>query len=529
MDTVSRQAVPPALPPVRDASTYPAGGTGQEPDVVPFARLRGISKHFPGVNALTDVDLDLFGGECHALLGENGAGKSTLLKVIAGIHPQDSGTMLIEGEERMMKSPADARRRGISMVPQELSFAGDRSVAENIFLGALPRRGPLVNQRSLLRQAKALLARLGVDIDPNSPLRIHRPAVQQMVMIARGMAMKGKLFIFDEPTAALTGPEIERLFEVMEVLKADGAALLYVSHRLPELARIADTITILRDGRVVDRVPAKGTSEQQLVRSMVGRTIERFFDTKSQHEVDRSVALSVSGLTNNSFTDISFDVHSGEIVGLAGLMGAGRTEVARGIFGIDKVTGGTIQVNGKAASIKSPRDAIAAGLALVPEERKAQGLVLDFSISDNIVLPVLDRLSRNRIISPRRLKAYARQASDEVGVKASGVGVPVNQLSGGNQQKVILARWLAAKPRVYILDEPTRGIDMGAKADIYRQIGALTDAGAAVLVISSELPELLGICDRILVMRAGRLVGEAQSATATEESILELAMGSKES
>ncbi|MCG2624425.1 sugar ABC transporter ATP-binding protein [Arthrobacter sp. I2-34] len=511
----------------------PAGDPAVDPDsrpgMVPFVSLRGISKQFPGVNALTDVDLDLYGGECHAVLGENGAGKSTLLKVIAGVHAPDTGTLLLAGEERALKSPADARRRGISMVPQELSFAGDRSVAENIFLGSLPRRGPFVRQRSLLRQAETILARLGVDIDPGSQMRTHPPAVQQMVMIARGMAMEGRLFILDEPTAALTDPEIERLFDVMEALKADGAALLYVSHRLPELARIADTITILRDGRVVDRVPARDTSEQQLVRSMVGRTIERFFDTKSQHEVDRSVSLSVEGLTNTSFSDISFGVHSGEIVGLAGLMGAGRTEVARGIFGIDKVSAGTVKIQGKAVSIKSPRDAIAAGLALVPEERKAQGLILDFSISDNIVLPFLRRLSRGRVISTRRLKAYASRASEEVGVKATGVGVPVGQLSGGNQQKVILARWLAAKPQVYILDEPTRGIDVGAKADIYRQIGALTDAGAAVLVISSELPELLGICDRILVMRAGRLVGEVQSATATEESILQLAMGSQES
>ncbi|MET1085609.1 MAG: sugar ABC transporter ATP-binding protein [Arthrobacter sp.] len=528
MDTVSTTEVP--VPRHAGSGSTAPKITGPGAQGIPFASLRGVSKHFPGVQALTGVDLDLFGGQCHALLGENGAGKSTLLKVIAGVHPPDEGKVLLAGVEQALRSPAHARRLGISMVPQELTFAGDRSVAENIFLGSLPSLGPFVRQRSLLRQAEEILGRLGVHIDPKSPLRTHRPAIQQMVMIARGMAMEGKLFIFDEPTAALTGPEIERLFEVMSGLRTDGAALLYVSHRLPELARIADTITILRDGRVVDRVPAKGTSEQQLVRSMVGRTIERFFDTRSHHEVARDVALSVSGLTKHGdFTDINFDVHKGEIVGLAGLMGAGRTEVARGIFGIDRVSAGTIEVNGKLVSIKSPRDAIDAGLALVPEERKAQGLVLDFSISDNIVLPFLRKLSRYRFISNQRLRAYARKVSDEVGVKASSVTVPVGQLSGGNQQKVILARWLAAKPLIYILDEPTRGIDVGAKADIYRQIGALTDAGAAVLVISSELPELLGICDRILVMRGGRLVGEVQSATATEESILELAMGSQTS
>ncbi|MDQ1630028.1 MAG: ribose transport system ATP-binding protein [Actinomycetota bacterium] len=511
------------MPTTNNAIISPEGGEG---DARPLLSLTGISKRFPGVTALDDVDLQLWPGRSMALVGENGAGKSTLIKVVSGaLHP-DEGQILLDGRAVSMRSPAEARRHGVSLVPQELSVAGDRSVAENIFMGHLPRRGPLVNRRRLRAEARTLLQRLGIQVEPGSALAAHTPATQQMVMIARGIALQGRLFILDEPTAALTDPEIERLFAVLRELKAAGAALLYVSHRLGELREIADDITVLRDGRVVDRVSAKDATEDGLVRAMVGRPVERFFDTRSAHQVEKRERLTVRGLTRTGvFEDVSFTLHGGEVVGLAGLMGAGRTEVARAVFGVDRVQAGQVQVDGKAVQIRSPRAAIAAGIALVPEERKSQALVLDFSISDNIVLPHLRELAKVAVLQERRLRSYSRRVAELVGIKAPSVTVPVRSLSGGNQQKVVLGRWLTNTPKIYILDEPTRGIDVGAKAEIYQQIGRLADQGAAVLVISSELPELLGICDRILVMRAGRLVGELEAGVASEESVLELAMG----
>jgi ABC-type sugar transport system ATPase subunit len=350
-----------------------------------------------------------------------------------------------------------------------------------------------------------------------------------MVMIAHGIALEGRVFILDEPTAALTDPEIERLFVVLRELRSGGAGIVYVSHRLKELAEIADDVTVLRDGAVVDRRPARGTSEAELVRAMVGRPVERFFDKGSRGTADRSrPILSVSGLTRRGvFEDVTFTVHSGEVVGLAGLMGAGRTEVARAIYGVDRATGGEVRVGDEVVRVRSPRDAVDGGIVLVPEERKSQGLVLDMAISDNIVAPHLRSLSRGRFFSERRLRAYARDAAERMQVKAGGVRVPVRHLSGGNQQKVVLGRWLTQDPRVYLLDEPTRGIDVDVKAEIYKEIGRLADGGAGVLLISSELPELLAICDRILVMRAGRLVGEVAGDAATEHQILELAMGTE--
>ena len=492
----------------------------------PLLTLRHISKRFPGVQALTDVSLELQVGRAHALVGENGAGKSTLIKVMTGIVQPDEGTIHVDGAAVHLRTPADARRLGISLVPQEISLVPALSVAENIFLGHLPRRGITVRRGDLRREARQLLDRLGLAIDAGSPLRDHSPAVQQLVMIARGIATAGRLFILDEPTAALADPEIERLFGVLKELKAEGAAFVYVSHRLAELAEIADDITVLRDGRVVDRLPAVGTTEDQLVRSMIGRDIERYFDTRGNHEIRSEIVLSARGLTRRgAFKDITFDMHAGEVLGVAGLMGAGRTEVARALFGIDRLDSGTIQVGGALVKFRSPRDAITAGLALVPEERKAEGLVLDRSISDNIVLPHLRELAQGMFFRERVLRSYSRETFDRMRVRAPGVLTAVRSLSGGNQQKVVIGRWLTGKPVAYILDEPTRGIDIQVKTEIYRHIGKLAAQGAAVLVISSQLPELLGVCDRILVMRAGRLVGDLDAAMATEESILQLAMG----
>jgi rhamnose transport system ATP-binding protein len=500
-------------------------GSGQ-----PLLSLRGISKQYPGVQALSQVNIDLYAGQGHALVGENGAGKSTLIKVIAGLVTPDEGDVLLSGKVTVIRSPAEARKLNISLVPQEISLAENRSVAENIFLGHLPKHGFFVRQKKLLREASELLVRLGLTtVDPQMPLGDCQPAVKQMVMIARGIASNGKIFILDEPTATLTGPEIERLFSVIDELKSQGAAVLYVSHRLSELERVADQITVLRDGRVVKRMPMMGTTENDLVEAMVGRSIERFFDTHTEPATAGKVLLEVSGLgLDGVFEDISFSIKAGEIVGLSGLVGAGRTEVAKAIFGIKKYQRGTISVDGRERKIRTPKAAIRAGLALVPEERKAEALVLNLSISNNIVLPHLKELSVLSFLREGRLLEFSRRVAKQSGVKAPSVRTTVGSLSGGNQQKVVLARWFATNPKVYILDEPTRGIDVGAKAEIYQNIGAFAKGGASVLIISSELPELIGICDRILVMRSGRIVGELAASEATERSLLELAIGTNQ-
>lgn len=458
-------------------------------------------------------------------MGENGAGKSTLIKIVAGLQKPDAGTMSIDGEQVVLRSPADAHRRGIALVPQEISLVPYQTVAENIFMGHLPHTGITVRRRELRRRSQEILNRLGADVNPNDMLGGQPPAVRQLVMIARGIAQQGRLYILDEPTATLTEPEIERLFAVIRDLKSEGAAVIYVSHRLAELSQVADEITVLRDGQVVNRLDAQTATEDELVRSMIGRNIDRFF-SHGDSRINERVRLSVDGLGRKGvFSDISFSVRSGEVVGLAGLVGAGRTEVARAIYGLDRFDEGTVTVDGSIIDVRSPKSAISSGVVLVPEERKTQGLILGASISDNIVLPHLERLSRGRWLQENALRAYSTRAAKDVGVKAPSVAVRVDSLSGGNQQKVVLGRWLTDAPGVYILDEPTRGIDVGSKAEIYALIERVAVQGAGVLVISSELTELLGICDRILVMSGGRLMGEQDATTATEESILAMAMG----
>ena len=503
----------------------PASTTGSTGGVTPLLSLRNISRSFPGVQALSDVSIEITAGRGHALVGENGAGKSTLVKIMTGLLSPSNGEVLVDGHPVTLRSPAEAHRHGISLVPQEISVAGNRSVAENIFLGHLPHRGPFVDLRRLYHETRVLLDGLGLAVDPASLLGSHGPAVQQLVMIARGIALKGRVFVLDEPTAALTDPEIENLFVVLNRLKAEGAALVYVSHRLRELPLVTEDVTVLRDGRLVESRPMSQVTEKDLVRMMVGRPIERLFGDRHVVGSEGKVVLSVSGLTRQpDFHDISFEIRAGEIVGLAGLVGAGRTEVARAIYGIDPHDGGEVRVDGRKVTIHNPADAIAAGIVLVPEERKSQGLVLDRTISDNIVLPHLFELAKGIFFREATLKSYSQKVATAAGVKAPNVDVRVRNLSGGNQQKVVLGRWLTGKPRVYILDEPTRGIDVQAKSEIYAQILRMAENGAAILMISSELPEVLGLCQRILVMRNGRLVGTVDASTATEQEVLHLAM-----
>ena len=496
----------------------------------PLLRIDRVSKNYPGVLALNNVSLSVFSGTGHALIGENGAGKSTLIKIISGFTHPDSGSIYIDGEEVNLKSPSDAHRRGIALVPQEISLIPSMSIAENIFAGHLPHLGGIVKRRDLLRATREITEMIGITASVHNLVGSESPAIQQLVMIARGIVLKSRVFILDEPTAALSDPEIESLFKVIKNLKEQGSAIIYVSHRLAELKEVADEITVLRDGEVVAHLESKGALEADLVRAMIGRAIEKNSNDDRSAITNNPERLTVKNLTRKgAFENISFSIKAGEVVGLAGIVGAGRTEVARAIFGLDSFDSGDISVDNEKQSIKTPKDAIVAGIVLVPEERKTQALILGSSISNNVVLPHLSSLSSGSFLRESILKSFSKNKTTQVGVKAPSVNAAVGSLSGGNQQKVVLSRWLTENPKIYILDEPTRGIDVGAKAEIYGLIKNLASAGASVLVISSELTEILKITDRVLIMKDGNLAGELETASATEESILSIALGAQAS
>lgn len=509
------------------------GNNVQGPGDGAVISLRGISKRYPGVQALSAVDLDLLPGQVHALVGENGAGKSTLLKIIAGMATPDSGSVYIDGEAQTIHSTHAARRFGISAVPQELSLVSHLSVAENICVTALPGRGGFVSKRALRREARAVLDLLGLDIDPLSQLDEHGPGVQELVMIGRGLIQDARVLVLDEPTAALTAPEIDHLFDVIEAAKRRGTAFLYVSHRLQELARVAEMITVLRDGLRVVTGPAGQFDHDTLVRAMVGRSDDAFArsGTPNRRESSRANAdptprLRVQGLTRRgAFENVSFSVAPGEIVGLAGLIGAGRTEVARAIFGVDHLDSGSIELDGKRVKIRSPRGAVRAGLAMVPEERKSQALVLGMSVEANLTITHLSSFARNGWVQRRRERQAAQREAQKLDIRAASTAVSVGSLSGGNQQKVVIGRWLLGSHRMYMFDEPTRGVDVGAKFAIYELLRKLRHAGAGLLVISSELLELMNVCDRVLVMREGQLVSDLKmDESVTEEQILRWAI-----
>lgn len=504
-------------------------------DAGAIVALRGISKSYPGVQALSNVDVDFYPGTVHAISGENGAGKSTLSKVIAGIVIPDEGRLHIENKVVHLTSPADALKLGVSAVPQELSLVPHMTVAENISVASFPNWVGLVSRRELRAQAQPILDSLGLNIDPFSLLGDHSPGVQQLVMIGRSFVHEAKVIILDEPTAALTEPEVNHLFEVVRKAQDAGTAFILVSHRFQDLSRIADTVTVLRDGVRILTAPMKDLGHDDIVKAMVGRTVERFehdiHDPKDEvadgaaERISLGPGLSVKGLTSpGHFEDISFDVRPGEIVGLGGLLGAGRTEVARAIFGVDSFQSGHVEVNGKTRRIKTPKDAIRAGIIMVPEERKSQGLVLDMAIHENLTVSDPRAISKAGWLNNRRARKIGRDLIERLSIKANGPDVVVRTLSGGNQQKVVIGRCFLNDFPVYIFDEPTRGVDVNAKFQIYRLVSALAKRGAAVLVISSELPELLAIADRILVMREGRIVAELDASEATEERILSSAM-----
>jgi L-arabinose transport system ATP-binding protein len=487
--------------------------------------IRGISKAFPGVQALDAIGFEAAGGEVVALLGENGAGKSTLLKILSGDYRADGGVILLDGEELSFSSPRDAIRAGIGIIYQERQIVLNLSVAENVFMGNLPVNAlGTVDFRRLNAETQRLLDEFHLPIGPTDKVKNLSVAYQQMVEIMKAYARKLRVIAFDEPTASLSDEEIGSLFAIIESLKAKGIVILYVSHRLKELPRIADRVVVLKDGRFVATKRMDETDEIELVRLMVGRELGSVFGELDRKGDIGETILSVSGLGNASIHDVSFELRKGEILGLAGLVGAGRTEVVRAIFGADPVETGEIRLDGKRVSINSPERAIDLGIGLCPEDRKLQGIVPKRSIRDNISMVVLRRLTRFGFV-PRKTEA----SLVEDGIRALRIRTPnadkhIAELSGGNQQKAILARWLAMEPRILILDEPTKGIDVGAKSEIYRIIYDLAAKGLGLIVISSELTELIGLCDRILVMRNGSIAGTLDQEEATEDSILCLAM-----
>jgi ABC-type sugar transport system ATPase subunit len=486
--------------------------------------LDRISKRFGVVAALTDVSVSLRAGEVTAIMGENGAGKSTLLRILGGDHAPDAGRILLDGTPLQMRSPRDAHRHGIRIIPQEPEIVRDISVAENVYIGKLPHRGRLLDRAALRRAVREDIDRLGFGqvLGPDTLGRELSPAGRQLVEILRALTGNARVIAFDEPTSSLTEYEVDMLFRLIRRLQAERFAIAYVSHRMKEIFEIADRVVVLRDGGFVAERPVAGTSERELVRLMVGRDLTAMFE-RTPVASGRPM-LEVRNVTTDDVRDISLTVHAGEVVALAGLVGAGRSELARAIAGDLPLRSGQVLVDGTPVRLHQPKDAIWAGIGLAPEERKADALFLEQNVRENITLVMLRQLRRFRFVRAAAERKLAGQFTDRLRVRTPSIDQVVKNLSGGNQQKVVLARWLARRPKVLILDEPTRGIDVGAKAEIYRIIADLAHDGIALLVISSELPEVIGLADRVFVMKEGRIAGELTRAQTSEERILALAI-----
>lgn len=485
--------------------------------------LKNISKRFSGVEVLHDVSFSLRSGEVHAMLGENGAGKSTLVKVVTGVHQPDSGVIYLNGAPVHFGDTRESRQAGIAAIYQELSLFPDLNVAENIFIGRHPTTlGGRIDWRKLYAEAEKLLASLGVHLDFKQKAHNLSIAQQQMVEIARAFSINARILIMDEPTSSLTLNEVDDLFRLVRRLRDEGTAIIFISHRLEELFELADRVTVLRDGAYVDTRQMKGVTRDDLIRMMVGRTIANMFP-KQDVKAGR-VVLKVDHLTRDgAFRDISFDLREGEILGMAGLVGAGRTNVARTIFGVEPPTSGVIQLDGREIRITSPQQAIALGLAYVPEDRQLHGLFPPMNITANISMPVLQKYARRGWLRDKAERSAAFNAARQMEVRANNIWQKARELSGGNQQKVVLAKWLSTKPRILILDEPTRGIDVGTKAAVHALMSKLASEGMAILMISSELPEVLGMSDRVIVMREGSMTGHFTRAEATQEKIISAA------
>ena len=483
--------------------------------------MRGIDKSFPGVRALRAVDLDVSRGEIHGLVGENGAGKSTLIKILAGAYGRDAGEILIGGEAVDASSPSEMIRRGIAVIYQEPSLAPHLSVAENIFMGRLPtRRLGLVDYRKLAEDTAVVAERLGLDLDPTARVGTLSVARRQMVEIAKALSRDARLIVLDEPSAVLADAELDGLIRVMRRLAEKGVAFIYISHRLNEVFRITDRVTVMKDGRVVATERTDALGPDRLVRLMVGRDLGQIYGDRPDRPASE-VALQVSGLTRTGvFEDIDFQVRAGEILGIAGLAGSGRTEVLRAIHGADPVDAGTIRVFGREVAIRSPREAIARGIGLLTEDRKTDGLLLLQAVGTNVTISRLDEVAPGGVIRAPRERRVVKGFIDRLAIRTPSAATPARNLSGGNQQKVILAKWLNARCRILLIDEPTRGVDVGAKREIYALLRDLAARGTAIVMVSSELPEVIGVSDRIVVMREGRVAVTLDARETTEERVM---------
>ncbi|MGE5482061.1 MAG: sugar ABC transporter ATP-binding protein [Bacteroidota bacterium] len=488
--------------------------------------ISNVSKRFSGVQALAGVDFDLHAGEVHALVGENGAGKSTLMKIIAGVHQPDTGRIVVDGKQVKFTGTRDSQEAGISMIYQELNLVSALSIAANIFLCREFRSGPFINEREMNNRARAAMGRIGVNLDPH--LRVSRlsMAQKQLVEIAKAISMNAKIVIMDEPTSSLTDAEKAHLFETIGRLKKEGVGVIYISHDLDEVFKLADRITVLRDGRTVASSLTADTDKATVVYHMVGRELTEIYDYQSYARPD--VLLEVKNLSKRGLLhNVSFTVHAGEIVGIAGLVGAGRTELAYHLYGLMKPDNGIVRLKGRVVSIGSPTHAIGLGIGLVPEDRKDMGLFANMSIQANVTMSSLKAVVRRGLVLSRAERDRAVQYIKEFGIRTSGPEQKVINLSGGNQQKVVLARTVATEPALLILDEPTRGVDVGAKAEIYKLMRQMAAAGVGIIMISSELPEVLGVSDRVLVMRNGAITGELTREEASSEVVMQCATGQK--
>ena len=512
--------------PLRNSSALDEANEPRAREAAPALAAVGVSKRFGVVQALDDVTLSVRPREILALVGENGAGKSTLVRIFEGVYRPDQGALMAGGAPQAFRSPSDAHALGIRVIHQEPDIVPDLSIAENLFLGDFRSiHGVFLDRADLERRTREMLAKFGLEKDLGPWIRAGDlgPSQRQLMEIMRALRGGLRVLALDEPTSSLTEEEAQRLFRVVRRLRDDdGVGVIYISHRMREVRDLADRVAVLRDGRLVAERPTAEFPEAEIIQAMVGRPIADLYERGARRRGE--AALSVRGLTTKRVSDVNFDVHSGEVVGLAGLVGAGRSELAEAIFGHDRMLAGSVAVRGQPIRLKSPADAIAAGIGFAPEDRKSQALLLMRSVKDNITLAVPDLISRFDFVDAGAERRIAAEFADRLRIRTPSLEAAVSNLSGGNQQKVVLARWLARRPKVLILDEPTKGIDVGAKAEIYRLIAELAGEGIALLVISSEMPELLGMADRILVMAGGRLVAELDREAANEERILNLAM-----